>query len=197
MRYWYDLEFHEDGSTIDLISIGIVSEDDREYYAVNSDMDQSRVREHRWLSLNVWPHLPLRGAKEGLVSVGQGRTEVRLTNLGVLDTDSTAVKPKWVIANEVREFTSACGEDEDRPAELWSWFGAYDHVALMQLWGPMIRRPKHLPMYTRDIQQEADRLGIAHELPRNEGIEHNALADARHRKAMWEFVADYERSLLR
>ena len=34
MRYFYDTEFLEDGETIDLISIGIVAEDGREYYAV-------------------------------------------------------------------------------------------------------------------------------------------------------------------
>ncbi len=29
MRYWYDLEFIEDGKTIDVISIGVVAEDGR------------------------------------------------------------------------------------------------------------------------------------------------------------------------
>lgn len=33
MKYFLDTEFHEDGKTIDLISIGIVAEDGREYYA--------------------------------------------------------------------------------------------------------------------------------------------------------------------
>ena len=39
MRYFYDTEFLEDGETIDLISIGIVAEDGREYYAVNLNAD--------------------------------------------------------------------------------------------------------------------------------------------------------------
>src|SRR4051812_11038169 len=34
MKYFYDTEFLEDGQTIELISIGIVAEDGREYYAV-------------------------------------------------------------------------------------------------------------------------------------------------------------------
>lgn len=42
--YCYDTEFLEDGSTIELISIGIVCEDGREYYAVNSDMDEKRAQ---------------------------------------------------------------------------------------------------------------------------------------------------------
>ena len=35
MKYFYDTEFIEDGSTIELISIGVVAEDGREYYAVS------------------------------------------------------------------------------------------------------------------------------------------------------------------
>ena len=39
MKYFLDTEFIEDGKTIDLISIGIVAEDGREYYAINSECD--------------------------------------------------------------------------------------------------------------------------------------------------------------
>jgi hypothetical protein len=39
MRYWFDTEFVEHGRTIDLMSIGIVSEDGREYYAESSECD--------------------------------------------------------------------------------------------------------------------------------------------------------------
>jgi hypothetical protein len=40
----YDLEFLEDGRTIELISIGMVCDDGREYYAVNRDMPVRRIR---------------------------------------------------------------------------------------------------------------------------------------------------------
>lgn len=50
MRYFYDTEFIEDGHTIELVSIGIVAEDGREYYAVstefNSALANAWVREH-------------------------------------------------------------------------------------------------------------------------------------------------------
>jgi hypothetical protein len=58
MKYFYDTEFHEDGTTIDLISIGIVAEDGRQYYAVNRDADWNRIGAHPWLVANVVPHLP-------------------------------------------------------------------------------------------------------------------------------------------
>ena len=41
MRYFYDCEFIEDGTTIELVSVGIVAEDGREFYAVSTDFDAS------------------------------------------------------------------------------------------------------------------------------------------------------------
>lgn len=58
MRYFYDTEFHDDGKTIDFISIGIVREDGAEYYAVNADADWGRVHAHEWLAANVVNQLP-------------------------------------------------------------------------------------------------------------------------------------------
>ncbi len=55
MRYWFDTEFIEDGKTIDLISIGVVSEDGREYYAESLECDLSRASD--WVKGNVLPHL--------------------------------------------------------------------------------------------------------------------------------------------
>lgn len=41
-RYFYDTEFIEDGKTIDLISIGVVCEDGREFYAESQEAE-SRI----------------------------------------------------------------------------------------------------------------------------------------------------------
>ncbi|MCW2915518.1 MAG: hypothetical protein JWN52_3586 [Actinomycetia bacterium] len=188
-RYFFDTEFLEDGRTIDLISIGIVCEDGREYYAVNSEAPWDRIKEHRWLMANVWPGLPLHGQKEGLVSVGGGNHEVRLTTPGVIDTSDSCVKPRWVIANEVRDFLLAAPDVID----LWADYGAYDHVVLCQMYGSMMRLPKGFPMFTHDIQQEASRLGLTDEdLPQQADGHHNALADARHAKVVFDFLGAHD-----
>lgn len=177
MIYAYDTEFLEDGKTIDLISIGIVCDDGREYYAVNSDMDTDRVQNDKWLMANVWPHLPLRGRRESTGYAGS-------FSPGVLNTQSTLVKPKWVIANEVREFIvgdladcDAAVAEDDLP-ELWAYYGAYDHVALCQLWGRMINHPRFMPMWTHDVMQLIETIR-GFEKPKQDGTEHDALADAR------------------
>lgn len=56
MRYFYDTEFIEDGRTIDLVSIGVVAEDGREYYAISSEFDARKAGP--WVRANVLNQLP-------------------------------------------------------------------------------------------------------------------------------------------
>ncbi|CAM2969973.1 polyadenylate-specific 3'-exoribonuclease AS [Saccharomonospora xinjiangensis] len=50
VRFFYDTEFIEDGKTIELVSIGVVDESGREFYAVSTEFDEGKagpwVREH-------------------------------------------------------------------------------------------------------------------------------------------------------
>jgi hypothetical protein len=50
VRYFYDTEFIEDGTTIDLVSIGVVDENGREFYAVSTEFNPMKagpwVRDH-------------------------------------------------------------------------------------------------------------------------------------------------------
>lgn len=55
MKIWFDTEFIEDGKTIELISIGMVREDDHYLYLENIECDRSRASE--WVQSNVLVHL--------------------------------------------------------------------------------------------------------------------------------------------
>jgi hypothetical protein len=196
-RVFYDTEFLENGRTVELISIGLITDDGATYYAVNGDLDDSstitlenrntawdRIVEHDWLVRNVVPHLPLNGRPAAtLGSMFGGKANAR----GVrLDHTNSDVKPRQVIANEVRDFLRAAGPD----IELWAWYGAYDHVVLCWLWGRMIDLPDGVPMWTNDLRQERARLGDP-EMPRQGAGEHNALADAVHNRDMARFLDQY------
>ena len=184
MNIYYDTEFLEDGRTIDLISIGMVAEDGREYYAVNADADWAANAKHDWLCENVVPHLPL--AKVGTLPdlVTKASASHPESYWFRIDPRSPLVRPRWVIANEVRDFILAAPDPQ-----LWAWYAAYDHVALCQLWGRMIDLPKGVPMWTNDLKQEAERLGNP-KLPSLPGVtEHNALSDAREVKHRAEWLA--------
>lgn len=92
-----------------------------------------------------------------------------------------------VIADALRDF---CSQDRYGEAELWGYYADYDHVALCQLFGTMTGLPPGWPMYTLDIRQWADALGSPR-LPQQKEGAHQALADARWHKEMWEFLADF------
>lgn len=56
MKYFLDTEFIEDGKTIDLISIGIISENCRSYYAISTEFEPSKAS--NWVKENVLNKLP-------------------------------------------------------------------------------------------------------------------------------------------
>jgi len=56
VKYFLDTEFIEDGVTIDLISIGMVSEDGRELYLGNAECQF--LMASPWVVENVYPHVP-------------------------------------------------------------------------------------------------------------------------------------------
>lgn len=170
-RIFYDTEFLEDGRTIELISIGLVRESDgAELYLVNCDMPVKRIKKHPFLSKHVWPSLP------------NYHGDARNVWPDDLNTEHPAVQPLPEIASQVRRFIT----DTTNP-QLWAWYGAYDHVALAQLYGPMINLPNGIPMWTNDLRQEAERLGNP-QLPEQPSGTHNALADARHNLVRARFL---------
>lgn len=166
MRYWYDTEFYEDGSTIDLISIGIVSEDRRGLYLENKDFDWSRVPQDHWLWENVYPHLTF---------------------------EEDILIPKFKIADAVRWYITDNGWSYNN--ELWGYYSSYDHVVLAQLFGRMVDMPEGVPWFTRDIKQEYERLKIKYPklvLPAQESTEHHALNDALWTKKAWTVLKEVE-----
>ncbi|MGH8794914.1 MAG: polyadenylate-specific 3'-exoribonuclease AS [Stackebrandtia sp.] len=156
-RYFYDCEFIEDGVTIDLVSIGVVDERGREFYAVSAEFDESKAIP--WVRKNVLEKLP--------------------------PPSDQAWQMRKKIRDDLYEFLTEPmrGASKGR-IELWAWYGAYDHVVLAQLWGPMPALPRAIPRMTKDLKQLWDELGRP-SLPPAPADQHSALADARHNLARW------------
>jgi hypothetical protein len=158
-RYFYDCEFIEDGRLIDLVSIAVVDEHGREYYAVSTEFDDTRA--NPWVRRHVLDKLPSPADK-----LWRSRDRIREELLAFL------IEP--VAAGEATEI------------ELWAWYAAYDHVALAQLWGAMPALPREIPRFTKDLRQLWDDAGRP-TLPVAEG-RHDALVDARHNLARWRVM---------
>ena len=135
-----------------------------------------------------------------LVSIGAVREDGREYYAVSSEFDPMAVHP-WVRDNVLPQLPPAGGwkpraQIRDELLEflgpepvLWAWYGAYDHVALCQLWGAMPQLPRALPRFTLDVRQLWEHLGRP-PLPQQESGLHDALADARHVKVRWEALAE-------
>ena len=159
-RYFYDCEFIEDGRVVDLVSIGVVDEFGREFYAVSTEFDDTKAIP--WVRRNVLDKLPSPSDK--------------------------AWRSRERIRDDLYAFLMEPIRGRDEQMELWAWFAAYDHVALAQLWGAMPALPREIPRFTKDLRQLWDDRGRPH-LPAMSG-RHDALVDARHNLARWEAMKD-------
>lgn len=170
MKYFYDFEFLDDGKTIEPISIGVVAEDGREFYAV-WDNALDVCRKDSWLMENVAPSLPLNPNDQRELDLSFGSVR----------------EPRNIRSMLHAFFMSA--KDENEPVELWGWFVSYDHVLLSQLWGKMIDVPSPIPQYSNDIRSLATWFGVK-KFPTQLGGTHNALADARHNKVVYDYIVE-------
>lgn len=182
MKIYIDSEFIDDGKTIDLISIGLVSEDGRELYLQHSDFIASRaspwVKEHVFPSLSVCPN----DAKD------PDRLNSWHYGIGECQLGECPWRTRQEIADEIYTFLDA---DEYGKPEIISWCGGFDFVAFCQLFGTMMDLPSSFPHYFKDLQYALDERGIPdHDLPVQEGATHNALSDAKYIKLVWEAVVN-------
>lgn len=171
MKYWLDTEFIERGPDhpIELISVGIVAEDKREFYAISTDFKAKHASQ--WVKDNVLTHLPPRHVNP-------------LYDSPRLFHESLRWMPRRLIAEQVKAF---CDPAVFGKPEFWGYYADYDWVVLCQMFGTMMDLPKGWPMYCRDIKQWCDDLGNP-KLPEQGKGEHHALADARWNRQACEFL---------
>ena len=158
MKYFLDTEFYADGKTIDLISIGIVCEDGREFYAVSQDAQLHRVSP--WVREHVLPSLPRYG--------------------------DPAWMSREHIVNAMHDFVRGYEGSPD-PVAFWAYYADYDWVALCQLYGTMMNLPGKFPKFCRDLKQLSVDVGSPKH-PADPDGKHNALADARWNRDLYAFL---------
>ena len=113
MRYFYDCEFIEDGKSIELISIGVVSEDGREFYAISTEFDPERAGP--WVRRNVLPKLPPPSS-----SAWRSRERIR-DDLHAFLVPRPSVRPElwaWVAAYDHVALCQLWGTMVDLPSSM-------------------------------------------------------------------------------
>lgn len=175
MKYTYDFEFIEDGRTIEPISMGMVNMDNgQELYLVFNDFDTRKVAKHNWLMKNVMSSID---HEQFVVTDFEGAPVIR----DIYVTHPGAVS-KAEGARRLIEFVQG-----DPDIEWWNWYGAYDHVALCQLFGTMMDLPDGFPMYSNDLKQLHKEAQWCSMPKQPEGL-HNALEDARFNVVRYKYL---------
>lgn len=217
MKYFLDTEFIEGFHKpflgkrrhfIDLISIGIVAEDGRKYYAISNEYRYKDA--DPWVQENVILPMYLDRVH------GDARNRWSVNNF-----NHAFGKSNEHIKLDILEFTG-CWRDQhfyrtghDIP-EVYAYYADYDWVVFCSLFGRMIDLPKGFPMYCNDLKQTLDEKAViftdpeqrvqksgsmypqsmetkvkilkSHPgFPKQEN-EHSAIDDARWNKKLYEFL---------
>lgn len=170
MRIFFDTEFTGLHQNTTLISIGLVAEDGKEFYAELDDYDKSQVDE--WLETNVINNLIVNADRKIYHRVEEHQT----------------------IAKGDREFIGSLLDGwltQYDQVEIWSDCLSYDWVLFNQLFGHAFNIPKnvyYIPfdictlMKIKDVDPDINR----EEFAGIEGKKHNSLHDARVIRACYE-----------
>ena len=166
MLYALDTKFMEDGHSIQLISIGVVAEDGREFYKQVIEADYRRA--NAWVGQHVLPHLT--DCPSGLWKT-QHWGRVSQKTAWVCEFPQCPWLFRAQIATALVEFVGPS------PTFL-GYYSAYDWVTVCQMFGIMMALPKGWPMYCRDLRQWLDDHNLQ-DIKQPDDMTHHALSDAR------------------
>lgn len=221
MNYFIDTEFLEGPQktlfghtkpTIDLISIGIVCEDGREYYSISKDFNLKEA----WNRFDIVEHTHTIGfghnteiEKERVYWIrdnvlfpiytdhvhGDMRNHIPFTYKTMKGILKGFGKTNKQIAEEIKEFVFNYKGDFNQIKEdniqFYGYYSDYDWVAFCWLFGKMIDLPKGFPMFAFDIQQQIEEYKIDKEQLLKEVLQincHNALQDAIWNKNAYNWI---------
>lgn len=190
MKYYIDTEFIE-GFTrpytlgksrhfIDLISIGIVAEDGREYYAISKEFNPNLA--DSWVKENIIDkietelyqklspaekYVGLCGLKYLLKRFGKSNKEIAQEVFNFVNPDlgfhtsaysnSDFRKPDSYLSKHFEAHNAIAVKDTFvAQPEFYAYYADYDWVLFCSLFGRMINLPPGFPMYCRDLKQIMD-----------------------------------------
>lgn len=229
MKYFIDTEFLEGTQdkrflgikygktppTIDLISIGIVAEDGREYYAISNEFNLyeawnrhelendnsvgARIgvlppeKKIYWIRENVlrpiWNDevLKMHAFTNLKEDINWEFAEFNYKNFKKLI--GLKGKTNSQISNEILSFTKTTTDRSFKPNKQLSFYGYfadYDWVVFCWIFGKMIDLPEGFPMLCNDIQQELISRNIKRSDIPFQDDKHHALEDAKWNKLVYE-----------
>lgn len=192
-NFFFDCEFIETKESVQLLSIGMVAENGRTFYAENTAVDTRLADE--WITENVVSKL----------NAFKFHESYTLSSFTAPTDTGVEVKGDYdYIRNELVNWL-----DED--PTFYAYYASYDWVCFCKLFGRMIDVPKKYKWYSRDLKQMLDEkvdswvkkkqktgnpqtfehclkvMKASKNYPKQED-EHNALDDAKWNLKLYNFI---------
>lgn len=186
MKVFFDTEFTGLHKNTSLISLGLVDEDGRSFYAEFNDYDKSQVND--WIKQNVISHLKHKDADKEPASAGWIK----------LDNCMTVFGDKEFVKNNLKVWLS-----KYEKVQLVSDVCHYDMVLFIDIFGTAFDLPSNVSPCCHDINQDiADYMDISQKeafdvsreqflgcyLSEIKGNKHNALYDAKVIKGIYNKI---------
>lgn len=204
-KFFIDLEFIEGFHKpllgkrrhfIDVISIGMVSDDNRTFHFISSEYDFKKA--DRWVRNNVITPLYLdtvHGDRRNYCDVHNFHKAFGVPNDKIAQEILAWIYPETIRGigrSNMDEFVKRSKEYgwRSEPIEFYGYYADYDWVLFCSLFGRMIDLPKGFPMYCRDLKQMMDEKGVDSKHPDcpKQHNEHNAVCDAVWNKAVYDWL---------
>jgi len=170
VKVFFDTEFTGLHQNTTLISIGLIAENGKTFYAEFDDYDKTQVSE--WIRTNVIDNLIIHPDRKHYYRV--------------TDNDEIYLGNSEHITDKLQEWLSNLGE-----VEIWSDCLHYDWMLFINLWGNAFAIPSNVYYIPFDICTLMKIKGVDPDINREEfagieGAKHNALHDAKVIKACYE-----------
>ena len=168
-KLFFDTEFTGLHQKTTLISIGIISDCGKTFYAELTDYDKEQIND--WLEQNV------------------------IVNLYLTENDNAAFLDKWLIKGDTKTVKEALTAwiAQFEQVEIWSDCLSYDWVLFNQIFGHAFSIPKNVYYIPFDICTLFKVKGIDPDINREQysemvqgNLKHNALWDAKVIKSCYE-----------
>ena len=162
-KLFFDTEFTGLHQKTTLISLGIVSDDDRIFYAEFNDYDRTQV--DNWLQKNVINNLTLKPNSS------------RITKSGNVYINGTTIKIRRSLLDWISKLDKIV---------MWSDCLSYDWVLINDLFGTALDIPKNISYIPLDICTMFALKGIDPDINREEFVKELITEEPRKHNALWD-----------
>ncbi len=180
MKIFFDTEFRTRGFETELISIGMVDENDNKFYAISNEFDFDLTWDDEWLKENVLIPMYKEHNDDDLLSLGLSDEENKILIKDIIDEYGFSIEE---IKEGIIEYVT------DPTPEFYAYYASTDFTMLYGIFGGMLEMPVNYPQHVMCLKQMMEHLDLSNDWKTKVCTDpignHNALVDAEWNKKLY------------